>query len=67
MGRVGQDYNFKYAYKPCGTPEDMAKPSGKCMNGAKENCPWFSMCDLPEKTPWEKPTRPKKYLKSKYL
>lgn len=67
MGRNFYDYDFDNAVKPCGTNENPAKPSGKCVDYSKENCPWFPMCDLPEKCPWEKPTRPKKYKIKKFI
>lgn len=65
MGRNSFDYRFKDACKPCGLPPFNVKPRGKCIQDAKNQCHWFSMCDLPEKTPWEKPTRPKEYKISK--
>ncbi len=65
MGRNSFDYSFDDAYKSCGTEEDKHKPSGKCIENAETRCQWYSMCDLKEKTPWKKPTRPKEYKISK--
>ncbi len=58
MGLTVLEYNFKAAVKPC---DDLKR----CIKNAKNECPWYSMCDLSMKIPWEKPTQPQEFRRPK--
>ena len=53
MSRSSYDFNFQYAIKPC---EIENREHPKCTDNAKEDCPYFQMCDLAIKSPQEPPT-----------
>ena len=58
MGRSLVDYDFRGTYKPC-SQDQSPYPKDKSVY-PKEGCPWYSICDLPQKNPSQKPIRPQK-------